>query len=313
MHKLACEYAKGLQMHSLDGGDYFETIRTDDDRKGMWELIQTDLFYHLIYNKPATLYPSLDAWQVNLPWVSLDSPPDNGAQTATVSFLFRSRLTFVLIHFFQTIEKLGNESEALKAIEPLCHEVEVLFEDWGIVCLHHSIPTTVPSRSLTPLQEDWIQRSVHDQMDLWILAAIVMAGNTSIIFMLRKATLLNSNSPNPTTSDVNIPKTDFATRASRRILDFMYRMLRIWRFPAAETISYVLGAYRAHIAYAHVASNVINSPTPGEMAEDLDLLDRVALVIRAAAEEESDFVPLARAMKRINAEVREQVNKARDG
>ncbi|WYZ42700.1 hypothetical protein EsH8_VI_000399 [Colletotrichum jinshuiense] len=293
MHKLACEYAKGLQMHSLDGGDYFETIRTDDDRKGMWELIQTDLFYHLIYNKPATLYPSLDAWQVNLPWVSLDSPPDNGAQTATVSFLFRSRLTFVLIHFFQIIEKLGNESEALKAIEPLCHEVEVLFEDWGI--------------------EDWIQRSVHDQMDLWILAAIVMAGNTSIIFMLRKATLLNSNSPNPTTSDVNIPKTDFATRASRRILDFMYRMLRIWRFPAAETISYVLGAYRAHIAYAHVASNVINSPTPGEMAEDLDLLDRVALVIGAAAEEESDFVPLARAMKRINAEVREQVNRARDG
>ncbi|GJC88860.1 hypothetical protein ColLi_11698 [Colletotrichum liriopes] len=291
MHHLACEYAKGLHLHSLDGNDYFAatgSTSTDDDRKGMWELIQKDLFYHLIYNKPATLYPSLDKWQVNLPWLSFDSPPDNGDKVTTISFLVRSRLTFILIHFFHTLEKLEDESEAIGAIEPICHEVELLFEEWGI--------------------ENWIQRSLHDQIDLWILADLILAGYTTIIFMLRKATLLNSNSPNPASSDVNIPKTDYATRASRRILDLTYNMLHVWRFPAAEAISYILGAYRAHIAYSHLASNVINSPTPGEMVEDLQLLDRVAQGIETAAQEESDFLPLARAMQRINAEIRERVN-----
>ncbi|KAK6213890.1 fungal specific transcription factor [Colletotrichum tabaci] len=290
MHHLACEYAKGLHLHSLDGNDYFAatgSTRTDDDRKGMWELIQKDLFYHLIYNKPATLYPSLDKWQVNLPWLSLDSPPENVDNVSTISFLVRSRLTFILIHFFHTLEKLEHESEAVGAIEPLCHEVELLFEEWGI--------------------ENWIQRSLHDQMDLWILAELVLAGYTSIIFMLRKATLLKSNCPNPVSSDVNIPKTDYATRASRRILELTYSMMHVWRFPAAELISYILGAYRAHIAYSHLASNVISSLTTAEMVEDLQLLDRVAQGMETAAQQESDFFPLARAMQEINAEVRKRV------
>ncbi|GKT40208.1 uncharacterized protein ColSpa_00389 [Colletotrichum spaethianum] len=85
-------------------------------------------------------------------------------------------------------------------------------------------------------------------------------------------------------------------------------MLHVWRFPAAEAISYILGAYRAHIAYSHLASNVINSPTPGEMTEDLQLLDRVAQGIETAAQEESDFLPLARAMQRINTEIRTKVD-----
>ncbi|TIC93551.1 hypothetical protein CH35J_009322 [Colletotrichum higginsianum] len=290
MHHLACEYAKGLHLHSLDGNDYFAatgSTRTDDDRKGMWELIQKDLFYHLIYNKPATLYPSLDKWRVNLPWLSLDSPPENVDNVSTISFLVRSRLTFILIHFFHTLEKLEHESEAVGAIEPLCHEVELLFEEWGI--------------------ENWIQRSLHDQMDLWILAELVLAGYTSIIFMLRKATLLKSNCPNPVSSDVNIPKTDYATRASRRILELTYSMMHVWRFPAAELISYILGAYRAHIAYSHLASNVISSLTTAEMVEDLQLLDRVAQGMGTAAQQESDFFPLARAMQEINAEVRKRV------
>ncbi|KAL0936397.1 uncharacterized protein CTRU02_208612 [Colletotrichum truncatum] len=290
MHQLACDYAKGLHMHSLDGHDYFAvtgSTRTDEDRRGMWELIQTDLFYHLIYNKPAKLFPNLDSWQVNLPWLSLDSTPHHDIPISTIAFLFRSRVTFVLIHFFQTLETLENESEAVEAIEPLCHEIEALFEEWRI--------------------EDWLQRSADDMIQQWVLTDVVLVGYTCIIFMLRKATLLKSNSPNPVSSDENIPKTDFATRASRRIMELTYLMLHVWGFPAAEAISYILGAYRAHIAYAHLASNVINSSTPGDMAADLDLLDRVAQSMETAVQEEHDFAPLLRAMKKINAEVRERV------
>lgn len=145
MHQLACDYAKGLHMHSLDGNDYFAvtgSTRTDEDRRGMWELIQTDLFYHLIYNKPAKLFPSLDSWQVNMPWLSLDSSPDGGAPTSTVAFLVRSRLTFVLIHFFQTLQRVQCETEAVRAIEPLCKEIEDLLEEWGIVS-KPQLPTSI--------------------------------------------------------------------------------------------------------------------------------------------------------------------------
>ncbi|KAI8270836.1 aconitate hydratase [Colletotrichum sp. SAR11_239] len=295
MHQLACDYAKGLHLHSLDGYDYFAvtepgSTRTDDDRRGMWELIQTDLFYHLIYNKPAKLFRSLDSWQVNLPWLSLDSTPNNDAPVPTIAFLVRSRLTFVLIHFFQMIKTLDNESEAVNSIEPLCHEIESLLEEWRI--------------------EDWVQRSAHenDMINLWILGDLLLNGYTCIIFMLRKATLLKTNSPNPISSDDNIPKTDLSTRISRRILELTYLMLHVWRFPAAEAISYILGAYRAHIAYAHIASNMINSPGLEEDATaDLDLLDRVAQSIETAAQEECDFAPLVRVMKKINTEVRERV------
>ncbi|KAK1981210.1 hypothetical protein LZ30DRAFT_95489 [Colletotrichum cereale] len=292
MHHLACDYAKGLHLHSLDGNDYFAatgSASTDDDRKGMWELIQKDLFYHLIHNKPGTLYPSLDKWQVNLPWLSFDSIQGNDDNLTPISFLVRSRLTFILIHFFRTLEKVECESEAVRAVEPLCHEVELLLEEWDL--------------------ENWIQRSLHDQINLWILCDLMLAGYTSIIFMLRKATLLKSNSPNLDSSDVHILRPDCATRASRRILQLAYNMLHVWSFPKAEAISYILGVYRAHIAYSHLASIIINSPTPREMVEDLQLLDRVAQGIEATAQEESDFLPLARVMQRINTEIRERVNR----
>ncbi|KAF6831401.1 hypothetical protein CMUS01_07360 [Colletotrichum musicola] len=297
MHQLACDYAKGLHMHSLDGNDYFavtgSTTRTDEDRRGMWELIQTDLFYHLIYNKPARLFPSLDSWQVNLPWLSLDSSPDADTPSSTLAFLVRSRVTFVLIHFFQTLKRVDNEAEAVQAIEPLCKEIEDLLEEWGI--------------------EDWIQRA--DMIDQWILADLILVGYTCVIFMLRKATLLKTNSPNPVSSDVNIPKTDISTRASRRILVLTYNMLHTWSFPAAETISYILGAYRAHIAYAHIASNIISSPmpVPADMAFDLDLLDRVAQSIDVIAQVDCEFAPLVRVMEKTNAEVRQRVFGAAEG
>lgn len=137
MHKLACEYAQGLQMHSLDDKHNLLTVGSanpDDDRKGMWELIQMDLFYRLIYNKPAAFSLDLAGWRVNLPWLTLDTFPDKEAAVPTMKFIVSSRLTFVLIAFFQMFDKLETGSVALEAIEPLCQEIEDLMEEWGIVC-----------------------------------------------------------------------------------------------------------------------------------------------------------------------------------
>ncbi|PSN75656.1 hypothetical protein BS50DRAFT_616230 [Corynespora cassiicola Philippines] len=285
MHKLACEYGKGLQMHVLDGSGNPTAAGpswTDNDRRGMWELFQTDLFYHLIYNKPASLLRHLGDWRVNLPWLSLGSSPDNSAPLSTIAFLVRSRLTFILIEFFQKLKTLDTEPEAIATIEPLCHQVELLLKEWSI--------------------EAWLDRSSHDQMNLWILSGLILTGYTCILYMLRKATLLNSNSPNPAVG--SIPRTDLALRASRRLLKLTYQMLHVWKFPAIEAISYILGAYRAHIAYATVASNALEAPHAEHVAADLELLDGVASTIENVASGEKDFAPLARAMRMLNADIR---------
>ena len=139
-------------------------------------------------------------------------------------------------------------------------------------------------------------------MNLWILSGLILTGYTCILYMLRKATLLNSNSPNPAVG--SIPRTDLALRASRRLLKLTYQMLHVWKFPAIEAISYILGAYRAHIAYATVATNALEAPHAEYVAADLELLDGVASTIENVASGEKDFAPLARAMRMLNADIR---------
>ena len=100
MHKLACEYAQTFQMHSLDSLEHTSTIG-DDDRMGMWDLIQLDLFFRLIKNKPAAFSSSLGDWKVNMPSLSVEFLRERDKAVPTMAFIVRSRLTFILIRYFQ--------------------------------------------------------------------------------------------------------------------------------------------------------------------------------------------------------------------
>lgn len=136
MHNLACEYAEGLEMHNLDRDSHLSPDKppsTDDDRKGMWELIQMDLFYRLIYNKPAAFSSSIQEWKVNLPWLSVDSPPDYNAPVPTMTFILRSRLALILASFFQLLDDEEDRIETVGAVEPLCQQIEDVFQDWKLV------------------------------------------------------------------------------------------------------------------------------------------------------------------------------------
>jgi hypothetical protein len=132
MHRLACEYGKGLHMHNLDANDSVLTA-TDDDRRGMWELIHIDMFYHMLYNKPATMSLSPDSWRVNLPWLAQDSLPSGGDTAMAVRFMIRGRLTFLFMECFQILDRLDDKSHAIEAIMPLFDTIEALFDDWKIV------------------------------------------------------------------------------------------------------------------------------------------------------------------------------------
>lgn len=154
MHKLACEYAQTLQMHSLDSLDHHPggLSMSDHDRMGMWWLIHLDLFARLINDKPAIFSSQLNEWRVNMPRLAAEFSQERNGAVPTMAFLVRSRLTFILISYFQVSETLNDESDILAAIKPLCEDVEGIFEEWKMV---HTFTTfTNTSILLTPSRKN---------------------------------------------------------------------------------------------------------------------------------------------------------------
>lgn len=152
MHKLACEYAKVLQMHSLDSLDHpgGQLSMSDHDRMGMWWLIHLDLFARLISDKPAVFSSQLSNWRVNMPYLAAECSQERDEAVPTMAFLVRSRLTFILIDYFRVTETLTNKADILAAIKPLCEDVEAVFEEWKIVNSAYAYflrPMTVPDHS----------------------------------------------------------------------------------------------------------------------------------------------------------------------
>lgn len=138
MHKLCNDLAQALNLHSLDGGDYSGITSSkwsDDDRRGFWCLIQTDLFFRLLMDKPPSLTANM--WNVNLPWINAGyreqtQPYDN---EQLVVFIASSRITMVLIRFFD----LSDGSAAISADDlshktaTLCTEIELILAESNLV------------------------------------------------------------------------------------------------------------------------------------------------------------------------------------
>lgn len=124
-----------LSLHNLDAGEglaIFNGSTADKDRKGVWELINLDLFFRLLFNKPPIITASLEDWKVNLPQLSVDVV---NQAVPTVVFLFNSRISFIVLRFFQIVEdeKGGDISHRLPEIETLCQEIEDLVSEWDLV------------------------------------------------------------------------------------------------------------------------------------------------------------------------------------
>lgn len=114
-----------------------------------------------------------------------------------------------------------------------------------------------------------------------------------------------SSPGNPSCTQL-IPLTETALRASRRILELIYHMLHEVKQPGLETLSLVLGTFRAHLAYSFVANYIISSPNPRALMSDFELLERVAGCVETVAKEEKDFTPLARALVYIHTDVKKR-------
>ena len=154
--RLAGDYSSALNLHNLDSPDAPNPVAesmTAGDRKGVWELMEIDLFFRLLLDRPPNLSVDIEGWRVNLPWLSAGSEARVDAEL-TVCYLVGSRTTFVMARFFKLLEGADEVGEAvgrfdiLAKTEALCREVEDAFEDWNLVSRNPKLPTGTPPLTL---------------------------------------------------------------------------------------------------------------------------------------------------------------------
>lgn len=139
MFKRACHYAEKIELHRLDssaspvsGGPTENVLNAG--RKGFWELINIDVYFQLIHNKPPVIVPGLVDAKVNLPWLA-EVGSETGADITTARFLIDCRRTMILMDFFRLLEnaKTRPEPQLVAKNETLCQNIETLYRDWEIV------------------------------------------------------------------------------------------------------------------------------------------------------------------------------------
>ncbi|WKT52785.1 hypothetical protein QSH57_003347 [Fusarium oxysporum f. sp. vasinfectum] len=287
MFSLACDYAKGLNLHNFDDESCitsFDKANLDADRKGSWELIHMDLFYRLIYNRPPTI-SDMSSWRVNLPWLGTECLPDT-AEIPTIKFLLSLRVTFALIGFFQLLEeaKLNNEPDLFEKVEAKCREIDDLYSEWKV--------------------DKWMEKAKDKQTDAWMLAEVTLTGYTCIIFMIRKTAILDANSPRPISSDHDIPRSSVALSASRRIVAIAHQLLL--QCPHPETMALLFGTYRVNVAYTYLICHLLQVQDPDVIANDFQLLERIAESIVALSRQErecTDCIYPERQVRQVNKRI----------
>ncbi|KAM0563014.1 hypothetical protein ACHAPJ_001857 [Fusarium lateritium] len=285
--KMACEYCQGLNLHKLDSDDshtFFCGAKSDDDRRGFWEVIQIDLFYRLILNTPPAITNNL--WKVNLPWLDSDSGSlPQGIQT--IAFLASSRVTIVIARFFAMLDDPANTTkhEIVAKTEDLCREMQQIFTEWQL--------------------NEWMADAPENEQEIWVVADVLLTGYTSIIYMFRKMALLDSNSPRPPTTDLDIPDSPIVEDAARHLVEHLNHLLVI--YPFGVTVTALFGAYRCFVAFAYLANTILRAEDPRLYMADIKALERLGNQSTLLCRGNRDVMPLVKAMQNINEEIRKKL------
>ncbi|KAI5467614.1 hypothetical protein BGZ63DRAFT_410533 [Mariannaea sp. PMI_226] len=286
MFRHACEYCQALNLHKLDSSDVSwgneeDKCDCDDDRKGFWEVLQIDLYFRLIMNKPPII--SVNAWQVNLPWLDVNSqPPPHGIQAT--AFLASSRVTLVIIRFFALLEnpENGTKADIMSKTEGLCREILDIFEEWQL--------------------DKWMANDTNRDVEIWEVADVLLTGYTAVVYMFRKMAVLDSTSPEPVTSKLDIPESVVVMDACRLIINLIGRLLVV--IPYADTMITLFGAYRCYIAFSYIANAILRASDMRQHMEDIKSLERLGDEAELLCRGQRDMVPMIRAMQGLNGEIR---------
>ncbi|KAJ3534317.1 hypothetical protein NM208_g7586 [Fusarium decemcellulare] len=294
MFKHACGFCQALNLHNMDDeanppfpcDGKGEDEQCNDERKGFWEVIQIDLFFRLVLNTPPAI--TNNPWKVNLPWLDAGSePPPHGIQST--AFLASSRVSLVIARFFAMLDDPQNttKSDIMAKTEELCREMQQIFKEWQL--------------------HEWMENAPDNERDVWVVADVLFTGYTSIIYMFRKMAVLDSNSPRPPATDLDIPDSPIVEDAARHIIELLVRLLNL--YPYVETMTCLFGAYRSYVAFAYLANTILQAEDARRYIQDIKLLERFGDQSASLARGRRDIVPLVRAMQKINDEIRKSLEK----
>lgn len=312
MFQTACEYARGLDLHNIDGCATRmspDNEKRDEDRKGFWALVHVDIYYRLIYDQPPDV--TAGTWKVNLPQLNTDGQGLAGNTFGTM-FLLRTRLTLIMMSYFSLVEE--SKSDKTVSIMPqvvaLCVQVEELFSDYDLVCCPYCLgPSLKLVLTKGEIQDKWFSQAAslsNPGLDIWISSEAILTGCTTIVSMLRNTLSLEANSMLSESAEMDILEIPVAIRATRRFLRVMAKIVTDWPFPSA--LAFTFGLAQAHIHYAYLAKSVVRQQGPPNVqAADLELLESVSLGLSVIASQDKDMTPLSRAIVDINTDVQQIV------
>ncbi|KAH7159481.1 hypothetical protein B0J13DRAFT_642820 [Dactylonectria estremocensis] len=288
MYKLVCHCLRKLNMHNMDQNfpSHFldpklKTVGADQHRMGFWALVLVDLFFRLLHDKPAIITANLAEWRVNLP--SLNTVPELAEHVVpTLTFLVKSRLTFLLLRFFDILgQKAEDKNSVINLIEGLCQEIEALLQEWSV------------TDSMTACEDNagfW-----------WMLYDLTLTSYCSMMIMSRELAFLQSGLSGTSTASDNVPITLLSVNIARRIMDLAH--LGLGKYPSPAAASCVFGAFRGYLAYGCLAEHLVTSGPidPSSTAEaDMVLLEQVAQRLTVIAESDQDLLPLVRTLHELN-------------
>lgn len=159
---------------------------------------------------------------------------------------------------------------------------------------------------LTVVQNEWLANAPDQEADLWEVADVLLTGYTAIIYMFRKMAVLDSSSPEPVTTELDIPESPVVTDAARSIIDVLCQILV--KIPYVESMVTLFGAYRSYIAFSYLTNTLLRAPDIRQHMADVKSLERLGDQAELLAKGQSDIFPLVRAMQNLNAEIRSRCN-----
>ncbi|KAL2838098.1 hypothetical protein BJY01DRAFT_251108 [Aspergillus pseudoustus] len=272
MYELACDYARGLNLHSLDAVHPSSINRdriSDVDRKGFWEFIQIDLVIQLLFDKP----PSFTAttWKVNMPWLDPNSQPKE--RIGATLFLARSRISFVLMRFLALLKSDGNPEDLVQKTEDLCREIQELYTQGRL--------------------GKWLLSSAESEADVWKVFDATLTGYTCILFMLRRAEMHGHTSPASADIEIALLDCPVALDAARHIVETSEWLLT--RYPWPSSVSALFGAFKIHIAYSMLVNAVCRAPDVLAYATEIRILHLLGDSIIRICGAEREFAQLVHA------------------
>lgn len=121
--------------------------------------------------------------------------------------------------------------------------------------------------------------------------------------------VLDSTSPQPPITDLDIPNSPIVTHAARQIVACLGRLLVL--SPGVETMTAIFGAYRCYVAVAILGNNILRAHNPLEFMNDIESLDHLGNQALLLSRGQRDIMPLVKAMQTVNVEIRHRVARYR--